>query len=77
MSYNGWRNLETWLVVVWFNPETREDLYLAKEAIDDMYNNIQPGILKDMISLERIDWRELLEHFAEREKEIEEETDGD
>ncbi len=26
MSYNGWTNRETWLVNLWFNPESIEDL---------------------------------------------------
>ena len=26
-TYNGWTNRETWLVGLWFNPETKSDIH--------------------------------------------------
>lgn len=72
MSYNGWTNRETWLVNVWFNPESREDVEMARDIIDEQYNNIPDGVIKDMIDIDAIKWDELLDHFEEEE---EDETD--
>jgi hypothetical protein len=33
-TYNGWTNRETWLVNVWFNPESREDVASALEQLE-------------------------------------------
>lgn len=71
MSYNGWSNRETWLVNVWFNPESREDVHFARDSLEDQYHSLPDGVLKDMIDLDAIDWDELLEHFEE-EEEVEE-----
>ena len=71
MSYNGWSNRETWLVNVWFNPESREDVENARYFLEEQYDDIPNGVLKDMIDLDAIDWDELLEHFEE-EEEVEE-----
>ena len=68
MSYNGWTNRETWLVWVWFNPESREDVEFARSIIEEQYNNIPQGPLRDMIDIDAIDWDELLGHFAEEEE---------
>ena len=35
-GYNGWTNRETWLVNVWFNPESRTDVELAREALEEI-----------------------------------------
>ena len=62
-GYNGWRNRETWLVIVWYSPDTKEDLFYAKAAIEEEYDSLPNGPLKDMIDLDAIDWKELEEHF--------------
>lgn len=72
MSYNGWSNRETWLVNVWFNPESRDDVLFAQSCLEEQYNNIPEGPLKDMIDLSSIDWEELLQHFSEEEEESKE-----
>lgn len=67
MSYNGWTNRETWLVNVWFNPESRDDVEFARSIIDEQYDSIPDGVIKDMIDIEAINWDELMEHFEEPE----------
>lgn len=63
MSYNGWSNRETWLVNVWFNPESRDDVEFARSIIDEQYDSIPDGVIKDMIDIDAINWDELMEHF--------------
>ena len=70
-GYNGWTNRETWLVNVWFNPESREDVEFARSYLEEQYDSIPDGVLKDMIALDEVNWNELLEHFEE-EEEVEE-----
>ena len=65
MSYNGWSNYETWLVNVWYNPESKEDVQYAKDNLEEQYDSIPDGPLKDMINLAAIDWKELESHFED------------
>lgn len=67
MEYNGWTNRETWLVNVWFNPESRDDVEFARSIIDEQYDSIPDGVIKDMIDIDAIDWDELMGHFEEPE----------
>ena len=69
MLYNGWSNRETWLVNVWFDPESKEDVQLAKEALEEQYDAMENGVLKDMISIDSIDWNELESYFDDEENE--------
>ena len=69
MSYNGWSNRETWLVDVWFNPESKGDVQFARSVIEDQYDAMKNGVLKDMLSIESIDWNELKSHFDDEENE--------
>ena len=68
-TYNGWSNRETWLISVWFNPESRADVEFAREQIEEQYDNIPNGALKDMCNIARINWGELLEQFEEEDEE--------
>lgn len=70
-TYNGWTNRETWLVSVWFNPESRADVEFAREHIEEQYDNIPDGVLKDLCNISQIDWDELLNKFGEEEEEEE------
>lgn len=68
MSYNGWTNRETWLVNVWFNPESREDVEFARSYLEEQYDAMPDGALKDMLDLDAVNWEELLEHFEDEEE---------
>ena len=61
MAYNGWRNRETWLVSVWFDPENINDLLRIKEELEDQHYNSEAlrGFWNDMINFTNIDWDEL------------------
>ena len=72
MSYNGWSNRETWLVNVWYNPESRQDVEMIRESLEEQYDAMPAGPLKDMVALGEVDWDELLAHFEEEEEELEE-----
>ena len=73
MSYNGWSNYETWLVNVWYNPESKEDVQYAKDNLEEQYDSIPDGPLKDMINLDAIDWKELEGHFEDNDEDESEE----
>jgi len=66
-TYNGWTNRATWLVNVWFNPETREDVESARYAIEEAEESI-PDFMRDFLCTSEINWTELLEHFEEAEE---------
>jgi hypothetical protein len=66
-TYNGWTNRATWLVNVWGNPESREDVESLRFQLEEQYFDLPDGILKDMIDLDAINWQELLEHFEDEE----------
>lgn len=70
-TYNGWTNRATWLVNVWGNPESRADVEFLRESIEEQYDEMPDGILKDMLDLSDINWDELLEHFEEETEEEE------
>jgi len=70
-TYNGWTNRATWLVNVWFNPETREDVESARYAIEEAEESV-PDFMRDFLCTSEINWSELLEHFEETEEETEE-----
>ena len=74
-SYNGWTNRETWLVNIWFNPESREDVQYAREVLEEQYDNLPDGVLKDMVDLSAVNWDELEDHFDEEEEEPEPDCD--
>ena len=58
---NGWTNRETWLVNVWFNPETKEDVDYIEETLEDEFMDIHGmhGIYIDLMNFGSIDWNEL------------------
>ena len=68
-TYNGWTNRATWLINVWFNPESRADVQAAREAFEDACaDRAIPDFLRDFIDTD-INWRELEDHFDEDEDE--------
>jgi hypothetical protein len=70
-TYNGWTNRATWLINVWFNPESREDVESAREQFEDAVNSADiPDLLRDFIDQD-INRTELLDHFEEESEEVE------
>lgn len=74
-EYNGWSNRETWLVNVWYNPETVSDVEYAEQDLEDKVEALGSGPLQDMIDLSLINWDELKESMDEEEPEEEEPED--
>ena len=74
MAYNGWTNRETWLVNLWYNPESIEDVDYIKDVLQEEYNDID-GFWGDMIDFSIIDWTQLRQHF-QTEEEIEAEFEN-
>lgn len=74
-TYNGWTNRETWLVNVWFNPESKSDVEFAREVLGEEYDNMPNGVLKDMIDINAINWDELLSCFDDVEDDEQSEED--
>ena len=68
MSYNGWRNRETWLVNVWFNPETKQDIDWLEEELEEKYYKLET-FWQDFIWFQDIDWDELRNAMEEEEDE--------
>lgn len=68
-TYNGWTNRATWLVNVWGNPESKSDVQMLREMLEEQYDEIPSGILKDMLDLSEINWDELESHFEDEESE--------
>lgn len=78
-SYNGWSNREPWLVNVWFNPESKQDVAFAKEQIEEAYGNL-PDFIKDFCYVDSINWDELsaeLDELDELDEEDEEDEEDD
>lgn len=63
MSYNGWSNRATWLVNVWFNPESRSDVEAIREQFEGAIDNL-PDWMRDFVDQD-VNWDELCEHFEE------------
>jgi len=68
-TYNGWTNRSTWLIQVWFNPESADDVESAKETFESAYDEL-PDFLKDFVE-DSINWDELREQFDDAEEDSE------
>lgn len=77
MSYNGWTNRETWLINVWYEPQTRADVEFIWEVVENQYDEMPDGPFKDMIDIMAINWNELLEQFKEETAEDDDYLDSD
>jgi hypothetical protein len=60
-TYNGWTNRATWLVNVWFNPESASDVDAAREALEDAADAV-PDYLRDFLCIDKVNWAELRAH---------------
>ena len=67
---NGWKNRETWLMNLWFEFNSEEELNdircMLEEELDEVRNTI-PDYLVDILGvnfvMEEIDWNELGGHI--------------
>ena len=66
-TYNGWTNRATWLVSVWFSPENRADVQLARDAIEEAEDNL-PDFMRDFLCTNQINWNELMNRFEDDEE---------
>lgn len=62
-TYNGWTNRTTWLINVWFNPESKSDVQYARKQFEEAVDSL-PDFLRDFIN-DDINWDELESHFEE------------
>ena len=75
-TYNGWTNRATWLVVVWGNPESRQDVEMLRADLEEQYDAMPRGILSDMIDLSAINWDEILDTLDDDTDEDTDETEA-
>ena len=75
-TYNGWTNRDTWLVNIWYEPQTKADVQVAREHMEEQYDALEFSIFKDLIDLGNINWQELEESMPD-EGEEEEEEEGE
>ena len=70
MSYNGWTNRATWLINVWFEPQSKDDVMSARDTFEQAVREIsaESNWMGDFIDTD-INWDELMEHFEEEENE--------
>lgn len=67
VTYNGWTNRATWLVNVWFNPESKSDVENAKYIIEEAEESL-PDFMRDFLCTDEINWSELESHFDDEEE---------
>ena len=63
---NGWKNRETWLVNLWFSPQSVSELEFIKEQLEEEIEKLSP-FMRDFVDYSAIDWRELRETLEENE----------
>lgn len=68
-TYNGWTNRATWLINIWFNPESKADVQMAREAFEEAHDKC-PDFIRDFIDTD-INWEELESAFDEEDDEEE------
>jgi hypothetical protein len=80
MSYNGWKNRQTWLVNVHFGDYLQEliedgyrvDADFIKQVVDDHFQEQVKDLsmfVQDMIDDAGIDWNELAAHYPQDDEE--------
>jgi hypothetical protein len=75
-TYNGWTNRETWLVGLWYNPETKADIDYLEETLEEEFLEMIKStcgeaahFYTDMIDFHCINWDELREAQEDEEEE--------
>lgn len=73
-DYNGWTNRETWLINVWFNPESPDDIDAIQEQFEADYDAL-PDYMRDFVDISAINWYELREYVTDDDDEDEDDDD--
>jgi hypothetical protein len=55
---------------MWFDPQSREDVEAARYTLEEAVDQL-PDFLRDFVSVDLVDWDELLEHFEEEDEDQE------
>jgi hypothetical protein len=55
---------------MWFDPQSREDVEAARYTLEEAVDQL-PDYLRDFVSVDLVDWEELLEHFEDEEEDEE------
>ena len=63
--YSGWTNRATWLIRIWYEPQDEAELDYIESAINEQYDSMPEGALKDMCGIDEINWDELRESIEE------------
>ena len=63
-KYCGWRNRETWLVNLWFQPNSPAEVESVKERLETEMEELPP-YLQDLCYLSEVDWDQLDQHSDE------------
>ena len=84
MSYNGWKNRETWLVNIWFGDmfacDAENGDTITAGYIEDVVTNYVDeiigrgdgsGFVRDMLDLGAIDYDELASHYETEDEVVE------
>jgi hypothetical protein len=61
---------------MWFDPQSREDVEAARYTLEEAVDQL-PDFLRDFVSVDLVDWEELLEHFEDEVEEDEDEENLD
>ena len=69
-DYNGWTNRATWLINIWFEPQSKDDVMSARDTFEQAVREIsaESNWMGDFIDTD-INWDELMEHFEGEENE--------
>ena len=69
-DYNGWTNRATWLINIWFEPQSKDDVMSARDTFEQAVREIsaESNWMGDFIDTD-INWDELMGHFEEEENE--------
>ena len=75
MTYNGWSNRATWLVNIWYEPQTVSDIEYIEDTVEREFNimiELKYGnnghFFTDLIDFTEMDWIELKEAMRDNEK---------
>jgi hypothetical protein len=86
MTYNGWKNWETWNVALWCDNEEgiyrermRSKPHTADECeafVREQFPNGTPDMTDPYEAREAVDWQEIAEHWSEDYEDNEDEEEA-